>query len=194
MKQITAIAALSVVGLLACEPVLQPEANSPNFHRGGGRIVLRSVKGHGRFTTFRTFAFSALEHPDGTVTGQWAATNEALGLRGRGAITCFTIVGNAAWIGGPIEAFPSDPDRVGRDAVWRVVDNGHRVVDNGHGAHRVVDNGHRVVDNGHGAHAAPDQISQFVQPGAGGASSHCLDTPNLDLNDLEAGDIQVREH
>ena len=169
MKQISTIAALSVVGLLACEPVLQPEANSPNFHPVGGRIVLRSVKGNGFFDTDRRFDFSALEYADGTFTGAWSGTNPTLGLRGRGPITCFTIVGNAAWIGGLIEAFLGDPGRVGQDVVWR------------------------VVDNGHGADAAPDQISRSFIRVPGGASIHCLNTPNLALNDVDAGDIQVRE-
>ena len=101
---------------------------------------MRSVKGKGLCHTSREFAFSALEHADGTVTGQWSATNQVLGARAHGAITCFTIVRNAVWIGGLIEAFSCNPSRVGLDAVWR------------------------VVDNGHDAHAAPDQISRPFPP------------------------------
>ena len=52
MKPISAIAALSVVGSLACEPGLQPEeVNSPQFARSGG--VVESVTGGGNFTDFR---------------------------------------------------------------------------------------------------------------------------------------------
>ncbi len=181
MKRLALVTLFTTV-LVGCQDAQEPvglTGDTPQFHLqvGGGDTLIANpviglVKGKGHFTTgeeLRRFSFSALKRADGTVTGQWGATNEALGLRGRGAITCFTIVGNAAWIGGPIEAFPSDPGRVGLDAVWR------------------------VVDNGHGAHAAPDQISRFFPEAPGGASIHCLNTPNLGLNDVEAGDIQVRE-
>ncbi len=51
MKAISAaVAALSVVSILACEPVLQPEANSPNFANGGGGGVVEKVTGSGHFT------------------------------------------------------------------------------------------------------------------------------------------------
>ena len=173
MKPISAIAALSIVGLLACEPVLQPEVNSPDFANGGGaRKVLRSVTGSGHFTTasgeLRTFSFSAREHADGTVKGEFQGLNRAIDVRAHGDITCFTIVGNTAWIGGSIEQFPSDPSSVGLDAFWQ------------------------VVDNGQGANAAPDQISRASVLAPGGAAIQCANTPNLGLNNVEAGNIHVR--
>ena len=169
MKQISAIAALSLVGLLACEPVLQPEANSPNLasHGGAGRVV-EQVTGSGQFTRggqLRTFSFSAVKRADGTVTGEWQRFARAIGAKAHGDVTCFTINGNQVWLGGVVERTTTVPGEV----AWT------------------------VIDNGEGASSAPDQISlQSVGGGPGFADLLCAAQLPRPMFDVEKGNIQIR--
>lgn len=169
MKQISAIATLSLVGLLACEPVLQPDANSPNFaSNGGAGRVVEHVTGSGHFTRggqLRTFSFSAVKRADGTVTGEWQRFNRAIGAKAHGDVTCFTRAGNQAWLGGVVERTTTVPGEV----AWT------------------------VIDNGEGANSAPDQISlQSVGGGPGFADFRCAAQIPRTMFDIEKGNIQIR--
>ena len=112
--------------LVACEPVYEPEVGPPppNFQ---SRRVTQSATGNGEFFTganldqLRNFSFSALKHADGTFTGQFEVTNRAT-TRVHGTVTCLSIVGNAAWIGGVI-TLPVPGFALGLDAGFRVIDN-----------------------------------------------------------------------
>ena len=158
------------------EPVVGPDVGAPSFsvHNGHGPVV-QSVTGFGLFTQVgepTTFSFTARRHADGSVKGEWERQNRCGDFRAHGDVTCFTIVGDQAWISGIIELFPSDPGRVGSEAIWR------------------------VVDNGQGANADPDQISRTRNPADFGASAldFCDGTPVgfPGVRDLEAGNISVR--
>jgi len=133
-----------------------------------GRVV-KSVTGSGHFRInngeFRNFSFNAKEFADGTVHGRWTVHNRAVDAKGHGEVTCLTISGNQAWIGG----FATRG--VLGEVAWR------------------------VVDNGQGKNALPDRISlQFVSGSAGFASSYCNATPSApDLNDIEAGNIKIHQ-
>ncbi len=125
MKPISAVAALSVVGVLACDPVVQPEAPTPNFAGRGG--VVESVTGSGHFRR-RTFTVSAQRFADGSVTGQWERINHVAGggeaeFRSHGVVTCFNNVGSSVFIGGlATGGRKSTPPNNG--VAWRVADNG----------------------------------------------------------------------
>jgi len=139
----------------------------------GGRVV-SSVTGSGHFTTggeYRTFSFTAHLHADGSVSGQWQGKNRSLGWLWHGEVTCLSIDGNQAWIGGVTTIATSGTPEVGGET------------------------GFRVVDNGQGRNSIPDQISlQFVNGGPGFAQSYCGDKPlSPDLADVEGGNIQIRE-
>jgi hypothetical protein len=173
---------------------LQPGQDAPGIaassHSNG---VVASVTGSGHFTTappafnpglWRTFALTARKYADGSVKGSFnRITHFADGgvEHERGRITCFTIVGNTAWIGGMV------PGETPPDVAWQ------------------------VVDNGQGAAADPDQnglqlaAATFGWP-AGFAQEFCNTTPteldfgsfggvlplSLVLFDIEAGNIQIR--
>ena len=135
MKPISAITALSVIGLLACDPVVQPEAPTPDFATRGR--VVESVTGGGNFTDFRgdfrTFTVSAQKFADGTVIGQWERVNHRGGgsearTKSHGVVTCFNNIGGSVRIGGfATSGFRSAPPN--NEVAWNVVDNGPGATD-----------------------------------------------------------------
>jgi hypothetical protein len=169
-------------GNLSLDPVAASSAGA----------VVEMVTGSGHFTTpplsvnpgrWRTFSMTARRYADGSVKGRFQRVihfedgAEAV----RGVITCFTIIGNKAWIGGSVAAnFPPD-------IAWQ------------------------VVDNGEGAGDPPDRnglqlpASTFGFP-AGFAQDFCESTPDelnfgppfgvvplsAILNAIESGNIQIR--
>ncbi len=171
MKWLARVTVFSFAGLLGCESATQPEVGTPNLAVARG--VVESVSGLGLYTdggAKRTWSFTAVKHADGTVRGEFEGLNRSLGTgtHGHGDVICFTIVGNEAWLGGVIEQNPSNPNRVGLEFGWR------------------------VVDNGQGGGAPPDQITRTLRIGEPG-TDFCESTPDVGfLHDLEAGNIQVR--
>ena len=165
MRTISAVAALSVVSILACDSAVQPEAPTPDFARRGK--VVEKVTGSGHFTRggqLRTFSFSAVKRADGTVTGEWQRFARAIGAKAHGDVTCFTIDGNQAWLGGVVERTTTIPGEVR----WT------------------------VIDNGEGANSAPDQISlQGVGGGPGSADASCAAQLPRTMFDIEKGNIQI---
>lgn len=143
----------------------------------GGRIV-ESVTGSGSRLAveqegdWRTFSFTALRHADGTVDGQWErirrGDGNAADSKSHGVVTCFTIVGDEAWLGG----YATSGLYGGRGVAWR------------------------VKDNGQGQSTDPDQISlQWTNMEPGNPAWYCARTPDddgLELNDIKAGDIRIK--
>ena len=114
---------------------------------------------------YRTFSFNARKFADGTVAGRFQMDNHNVAVaNARGEITCFTIVGNQAWLGGVVTQ-ATDPILVGRDI------------------------GFRVVDNGEGAVAVPDQFSLLLLTGADDYCANMHPTPQL--IEVMNGNIQV---
>src|SRR5712692_11693999 len=70
-------------------------------------------------------AYQATKRADGTVRGHWRYDLWQAGQETTysGPVTCLTVNGNRAWIGGPITA-SSDPTQIGMGAWWQVADNG----------------------------------------------------------------------
>ena len=77
-------------------------------------------------------AYHAFELSDGSVHGQWRYDLWQAGQETTfsGNVTCMTVSGNRAWIGGPVTG-SSDPTQIGMGAWWQVADNGA-------GAHPVI--------------------------------------------------------
>jgi hypothetical protein len=129
---------------------------------------------------WRTFSFTAYRYADGTVKGQWERIRRqdgnAADSKSHGVVTCFTIVGDEAWLGGyATTGLGSDPPDNG--VAWR------------------------VRDNGQGKNAGPDQISlQWTYARPNYPAWYCANTPDdpgqpdhfLALNEIEAGDIKIR--
>jgi hypothetical protein len=113
--------------------------------------------------TDANFSLSAVQHADGTVTGQWQDTIGGGGVPAVGIhvqIDCLLVVGNEAWVSGVI----THPDSLaGLGAITR------------------------VSDNGTSANDPPDQISfTFINTGL-----TCEDQPNLPLFDVNNGQVNV---
>jgi hypothetical protein len=70
-------------------------------------------------------AYHAARLADGTVRGWWRYDLWQAGQETTfsGPVTCLSVSGNRAWVGGPITA-SSDPTQVGMGAWWQVADNG----------------------------------------------------------------------
>jgi len=115
--------------------------------------------------TDANFSLLAVEHGDGTVTGEWT---DQFG-QGDGGIhvkvNCLFVQGNEAWISGII----SSGNISGFDVT------GFPVIT-------------RVQDNGKSANDPPDQISfSFV-----GNATPCTNHPDLPLNPMTNGQVTVR--
>jgi hypothetical protein len=70
-------------------------------------------------------AYHAVKLADGTVRGWWRYDYWEAGQETTfsGPVTCLSVSGNRAWVGGPVTA-SSDPTQVGMGAWWQVADNG----------------------------------------------------------------------
>ena len=137
--------------------------------------VVQSATGAGHFTAggeLRTFSFTALKYADGTVQGQYELFSRVSQTRIHGDVTCLSIVGNHAWVGGiqdhSIDAVAFPPGG---------------------------ENGFQTVDNGEGADDPPDLLSlMFINGPPGFAQAYCDAQVNAPpLTPIEGGNIQVRD-
>ena len=115
--------------------------------------------------TDANFSLVAVQHKDGTVTGQWS---DQFG-QGEGgihaAVNCVFVAGNEAWISGFVTS----------GTVGGVDVTGLPVIT-------------RVQDNGKSANDPPDAISfSFI-----GVATPCTDTPDLPLQPMTGGQVTVR--
>ena len=135
--------------------------------------VTQSASGHANLTQggeLRTLSFVAIRHGDGQVSGQWELNNRANDTRLHGSVTCLTVIGNRAWIGGITDQSTNPTTPEGSGVSWR------------------------VVDNGEGAEAPPDQLSlTFVNLAPGVPELRCRNAPPYPVLPVEAGNIQVRD-
>ena len=201
MKRIVIPCVLLALGILACqdnmvEPTITPEASQmPTVTAAapsGMNGVVEMITGSGHYVTppvgvdpgnNRVFTMHAQKMADGTVTGSFIRMVHSQGMapeKATGTITCFTIVGNTAWIGGFVNE-EGQPD-----IAWQ------------------------VVDNGEGKWADPDQVGlQFDESfgfPSGFAQDFCDNTPDelffpifgisVPLSDIlvdvEGGNIQIK--
>lgn len=194
--------ALFALGALACADNIadlplapdSPElatvtASAPAATNG----VVEQITGSGHYVTpaiglqpdrWRVFTMSARKMADGTVEGSFNRVVHVKGSapeRESGIITCFTIVGDIAWIGGHTDGAD------GAEIAWQ------------------------VMDNGEGEGAPADEVGLQFGPAsfpilpAGFAQDFCEDTPEgLDFGDpygyvplfairvpVEDGNIQI---
>ena len=171
------------LALAACtgdQAAMAPDADPPALQAGG---VTASVTGSAHHTRIvagveglTTFSFTAIQRTDGTTSGQYQYNFRAAGFSVHGPVTCVSIRGNEAWIGGTVGRIqspdPEDQSLVGVDMWWRLQDNGEGVGD------------------------PPDLTTGvgFAFPGSTiTAESWCRDQlALLLLREVESGNIQVR--
>lgn len=129
----------------------------------------------------RTFSFTAVQHADGTVTGQATVNNPSFPIRVHSRVDCLKFDGgNRVIASGPVTQ-SSDPDTVGigRISVFAVEDNGE-------GRKASADRITTIPD-----YAAPKSCNDFRVDDRGlvDATSEVLVRP---WRPIEAGQIQVQ--
>jgi hypothetical protein len=137
-----------------------------------------SVSGHANLTIggeLRTFSFTAVQHEDGTVTGQAELFNRIFDSRFHIAIDCLRIIGNLAVLSGVVAQVVSDctgPDciAVGDAAIFA------------------------VRDNGEGNSTTADEMTGVAFPFSFPVPTFCMVVlpPPQAFGSIEAGNIQVR--
>jgi len=143
-----------------------------------------SATGQGRIEgTDRVFAFNAVTHNDGSVTGQGQLTYTHNGndIRIHFSIDCISVNNNVATMSGTVTSVtglfqgnPPVPFQPGGPCWFR------------------------VVDNGEGGNAPPDEMTGFLlcdpnDPNPQCEQLSCGNDIQLGLNPIENGNIQVRE-
>jgi hypothetical protein len=91
--------------------------NSAPSASGGAHLIVHDVFGL-HTLELQAFSFNA---PDGQF--EYREIDDGTPFTASGAITCLTVIGNDAWIGGVIGS-SNDPTYVGSGAWWHVTDNG----------------------------------------------------------------------
>ena len=176
-----AAALVLALGLVSCTD--DPSADlatapAPSL-AAGGVVRVTGTGTHVRVGTegeeLTTFAFSAIRTPDGRATGQWEYRFRVAGFRVHGRVTCLSVAGNQAWVGGVVEKVVTDnpvfESLLGQEMWWRSIDNGE-------------------------GGGAPADITTGLGFGAPGgaitAESWCRDQPLLLIaRDVATGNIQV---
>ncbi|MGH7526794.1 MAG: hypothetical protein ACREMX_08820 [Gemmatimonadales bacterium] len=181
----TLVVALALAGCGDREPTLAPQDGGEPLFRGnhGSRKVVAAISGSahhtrtvGEVTALTLFRFHAKSRADGTTKGRYFYNFQAAGFSVEGPVTCISLAGNQAWIGGTVARIdspdPADQELVGVDMWWR------------------------MIDNGHGRHAPPDSTTGvgFAFPGSTiTAESWCQDQPAvLILREVEEGNLKIK--
>lgn len=127
----------------------------------------------------RSFSYSASEFADGTVEGTWQINNEYSDANFDGYVTCVTIAGNQAWVGGVTAEGGANGFAPGTEV------------------------GFWAEDNGVGANVDPDRLSLLYPLGSphawATADDWCRDMPTscstceipLELTDIASGSIRI---
>lgn len=174
MKRFSITLAAFALLAIACEPSGPTSPSSsmttgtPLFSNNGNGVVHRATVGGNDVdfaeNTDANFSLVAIEHGDGSVSGQWS---DQFG-QGEGgihvAVNCLRVIGNNAWVSGTITSGNvGGVDVTGSPAITRVADLGTSKKD------------------------PPDAISySFI-----GDPRPCTVTPNLPLFPMTDGQVKV---
>jgi hypothetical protein len=114
---IVACAALSLAGVAAA-------GSGGGSANGGAHLTVHDVFGL-QTLELQSFAFNAKTANDGAVDGwfNYHEIDDGAPFTANGPVTCLTVIGNDAWIGGVIRD-SNDPTYDGLGAWWHVTDNG----------------------------------------------------------------------
>jgi hypothetical protein len=116
-------------------PTLAPsEPEAAEFNFGGHRVVAliagsaRHTRTVGTVTAPTIFVFSGWRQANGNTHGFYYYDFQAAGFSVQGPITCISISGHQAWVGGTVASIdspdPEDQSLVGADMWWRSIDMG----------------------------------------------------------------------
>lgn len=172
---------LLVAGLAGCEPGTSTDSLAPDLPVTAKAAVVASATGSGHHYVesfdggWRTWSFTARAQSDGTVGGRFEVHNRSRpDVDNRkhflaGPITCLSVVGNRAWIGGVVDQASGAVK--GYRIRFSVIDNGE---------------GRGVIDQITGM--SPRNPDEFPDADL----DFCREMPAWELRDVEAGNIQVR--
>jgi hypothetical protein len=133
MSRLARIVAAFILAAVLAGGSLAAATASETQH--GGALVVASVHGRtyvllgpsvfGVTVQQDPLAYHATRFANGSVHGAWHYDYWEAGQQTTfsGDVTCMTVSGNRAWIGGPITE-SSDPTQIGMGAWWQVADNG----------------------------------------------------------------------
>jgi hypothetical protein len=120
---VKSIALFAAVGALSIVGTALADGGGPSAS-GGSHLVTHNVFGL-QTLELQDFGFNAKITNDGSAHGwfTYRDVEDGTPFSANGPVTCLTVVGNDAWIGGIIRS-SNDPTVVGLGAWWHVTDNG----------------------------------------------------------------------
>jgi len=120
------IALLAVLAALLVAGAAAAGSSGPSA-TGGSNLVAHDVFGL-QTLELQPFGFNAKITQDGSADGwfSYRDVEDGAPFSAGGPVTCLTVIGNDAWIGGVIQQ-SNDPSVVGLGAWWHVTDNGEGV-------------------------------------------------------------------
>jgi hypothetical protein len=123
MRRIGLALATCTVAALALVGVVEAGGGSGSAN-GGGHLTVHNVFGL-QTLELQAFGFNANIKSDGSADGWYTyrEVDDGVPFVASGPVTCLTVIGNDAWIGGTITD-SSDPTVVGSGSWWHVTDNG----------------------------------------------------------------------
>ena len=177
MRRSVLITACFVVACGDQSTPVEPSLRAPSTHSANlSSAVVQSANGSAiRWTAGEPFlsSFEAQKHADGSVTGRFHADAKYLNARFDVAVTCLSVQGNTAWIGGIIEKSGTPLIQVGLASYFYVIDTGEGAV----GAIQL------------------DIVSALrINDTPGSELTFCADRPTtLPFRRIEDGNVQVHE-
>lgn len=154
----------------ASQPAFARSANAP-VHQvsAGGQVDYSAIPGFGDY--HETYGFHASVDGNGNVTGEFQSHwgNDASAIKLRIDISCLSVNGNQAWLGGTVtQSGDETAIPVGMQFVWS------------------------VIDGGEGKNAPPDRLSYFYY-GTNLTAAACANQgANFYFFDWTQGNVQVR--
>lgn len=156
--------------LVLLSPAAVSAAGSGPSASGGSHLTVHDVFGLDTLV-LQEFGFTARLASDGSADGwfDYRDVEDGAPFTAGGEVTCLTVIGEDAWIGGTITK-SNEPTFVGLGGWWH------------------------VTDNGQGAGSSPD-ITTFLGVGSLEATAaFCADHPPYRFPfPIDGGDIQVRD-
>jgi hypothetical protein len=118
---VLAVCALAALGLAGAVEAGSAGVGSAT---GGSHLTVHDVFGL-ETLELQTFGFNAKTRADGSADGWYTyrEVDDGVPFVARGPVTCLTVIGNDAWIGGTITS-SNDPTVVGAGSWWHVTDDG----------------------------------------------------------------------
>jgi hypothetical protein len=172
MRSTVTTAGLCLLSLIAaCERSPNDPLPDPQFSVSNGVVASATGSAHRiRGDELWVLSFTAVQRADGRVTGQAHIDRKDQDVAWDVDVTCLSVSGNTAWIGGIIQNQRGDVAINGRISYFY------------------------VIDNGEGDNASADVASAIrVNDVAGEDLAFCSDQPLLlPASPVEHGNVQVR--